>query len=253
MKIVSFNLRCSWDKDDINSFIHRGGMILEKINEEKPDVICFQEGTDKNIAFLRRALPDYDIVFNQRNADYTGEGLATALRRDSVTLLGLSFFWLSNTPDVPGSRFPIQSPCPRVCQSLLVRSHNGSMLRLYNVHLDHVSDSARILGIRCLFERIEKDNATAAFPLFILGDFNARPDGEPIRFCNEYESLPITDLTSGIDGTFHGYGRKGPYKIDYIYVDRKTAAQNHTVTLWKDERDGIFLSDHYPIALDIEL
>ena len=45
MKIVTFNLDCCWDgAEGINSFIHRAGMIYERINAEKPDIIAFQEG-----------------------------------------------------------------------------------------------------------------------------------------------------------------------------------------------------------------
>ena len=253
MKIVTFNLRCAWRGDDINAFPNRGGMILEKLAEEKPDIVCFQEGTERNIAFLRRALPEYDIVFNQRDADYSGEGLATALRRERVTLCRLNFFWLSETPEVPGSRFPEQSNCPRICQSLLVRTAEGKLLRVYNNHLDHASDSARILGIHCLLEHIEQDNKTNDFPFFILGDFNALPDSETIRYCNTCQSVPITDLTAGCGGTYHDFGREEPSKIDYIYADRQMAGRPYTAAVWEDQMNGVYLSDHYPVAVEIDL
>ena len=34
-KIVTFNIRNVWDKEGKNSFIHRVGMIYDKINKEK--------------------------------------------------------------------------------------------------------------------------------------------------------------------------------------------------------------------------
>ena len=39
LKIVSYNLRSVWDGDGANAFPNRAGGILEKIREEKPDVI----------------------------------------------------------------------------------------------------------------------------------------------------------------------------------------------------------------------
>ena len=112
MKFVTFNIRCSWDKDGINSFLHRAGGILQKIRTEAPDVVCFQEVTDPIAAFLRQNLTGYYLLFNQRNADYRGEGLALAVKTDTIEVLGLEFFWLSPTPHTPGSRFEEQSRCP---------------------------------------------------------------------------------------------------------------------------------------------
>ena len=44
MKVLSFNIRCPWrDRDGINDFIHRAGLIYDKIETEQPEVIAFQE------------------------------------------------------------------------------------------------------------------------------------------------------------------------------------------------------------------
>ena len=257
LKIVSYNLSSVWDGDGINAFPLRAGGILEKIREEKPDVICFQEGIELSIAFLRRHLkPDYDIIYNQRDADFGGEGLAVAVRTETVTLLGVDLFWLSETPYQPGSRYAIQSNCPRICQCLLFKTNDTKKLfRIYNNHLDHVSDSARILGIKQVMERVAQDSTMyGGTPVFILGDLNAEPGSETIEYCNNYEPFPVKDLTADIGGTFHDFGRlETPVKIDFIYTDVKTAEKPHRVAKWTEERCGVYLSDHYPVALEIEL
>jgi len=256
LKIVSFNLRCVWDGDGVNCFPNRAAGILLKIWAEKPDVIGFQEGTEENVAFLRENLKGYDIIYNQRNADFGGEGLAVAVRTETVTLLGVDFFWLSETPDVPGSRYAIQSECPRICQCLLFKKNDTKQLfRVYNNHLDHISDSARILGIKQVMERVAQDSTKfGTVPGFILGDFNAEPGSETIEYCDNYKPYPIKDLTAGMEGTFHDFGRlEQPVKIDFIYTDAKTAEKPYTVTRWMDERCGVYLSDHYPVCLEIEV
>lgn len=257
LKIVSYNLRSVWNGDGANAFPNRAGGILEKIREEKPDVICFQEGIELSIAFLRRHLkPDYDIIYNQRDADFGGEGLAVAVRTETVTLLGVDFFWLSETPYEPGSRYAIQSNCPRICQCLLFKKNDTKQLfRVYNNHLDHISDSARILGIKQVMERVAQDSTKfGTVPGFILGDFNAEPGSETIEYCDNYKPYPIKDLTAGMEGTFHDFGRlEQPVKIDFIYTDAKTAEKPYTVTRWMDERCGVYLSDHYPVCLEIEV
>lgn len=93
MKIVTFNLRCPWeDPDGINGFINRVGRIVNKIRTEMPDVICFQEATEKNRDFLEDALADYFFICNQRNSNFDGEGLMTAINKKTVSILGLDFF-----------------------------------------------------------------------------------------------------------------------------------------------------------------
>ena len=253
MKIVTFNVRCAWSGDGINSFPHRAGGIVSRIGAERPDVICFQECTDKIFGLLQSALPDYTIVFNQRDADRRGEGLATALRRDSASLLGLESFWLSPTPNLPGSRYEEQSSCPRICQCVTAR-FGDSLFRVYNIHLDHKSDLARRLGMEATLRRVREDLDRDPLPFFILGDFNARPDSAPIELCKSNPYAELTELTADVVGTFHGFGQlEEPIKIDYIFADPDTAAKAVEVTPWLDEKDGIYLSDHYPIAAETEL
>lgn len=47
--MVSYNLRCMYRCDGINPFVHCASLILDTFAGKKPDVICFQEATKKNI------------------------------------------------------------------------------------------------------------------------------------------------------------------------------------------------------------
>lgn len=254
MKIVTFNLRSVWIGDGINGFIHRAGMILDKIDTERPDVICFQEAIEKHADFLTRHLPEYQLVYNGRTVNRRGEGLITAVRKDSVEVLGQDCFWLSPTPDVPGSRYEQQSDCPRVCQAMLLRMKGeDEPFYVYNNHLDHRGDQARIMGIRQVMERVKKDQERAKLPVFIMGDLNATPESETVQYLYNYADFPVIELTDKFELTFHNYGNKQPpYRIDYIFADEKTAKKPYQIGLWDDELDGIYLSDHYPICLEME-
>lgn len=255
MKIVTFNLRCVLEGDGINSFWHRSGSIINKINAENPDIICFQEGKDQSISFLMKNLADYQIFFNQRDDDYSGEGLATAIKKEALLLEKLDFFWLSDTPNVPGSRYPEQSKYPRICQCLLVkRITDNKLFRLYNIHLDHISEQAKILGMKAVMKRVTADYQENDLPFFIFGDFNATPDSDTIAFCNSYSAPEMKDLTECIVTSYHGFGtRETPYKIDYIYADKNTASGKYNTSMWEDSSDGIYLSDHYPICVEIDV
>jgi len=257
IKIVTFNLRTYFSEDGINNFIHRGAAILNKIKAELPHIICFQEAVAETAEFLTENLPEYQIILNRRNPDLTGEGLATAVLKSDFYILSNDFFWLSNTPRVPGSRFSEQSKCPRVTQCIIIQNKlNAELFRIYNVHLDHRSESAKILGIKCLMEYAIKQNEILPAPLFLLGDFNSLPGSETIKYCNNYKDIEICDLTAGIPFTFHGFGRLLPddgKKIDYIYTNKEVSCKNYSSAIWSDEADGIYLSDHYPVCVTIEL
>lgn len=253
MKIVTFNLRCIYDNRSIdgdNVFVERKSLIAEKIHAKAPDVIGFQEATPRSVADLRALLPEYTVLFNPRTADFNGEGLALALKKDSVDVFTLDCFWLSETPHVPASRYQHQSDCPRVCQAALCRSKNG-IFRVYNVHLDHIDDEARRLGIAQVLAYMDKEEQKLSAPAFLLGDFNAYPDSGTIALCNEFAAFPLQELTENVGGTFHDFGRREAVKIDYIYSDADTAQKPYTAELWTDTRDGVFLSDHYPVEVTI--
>lgn len=253
LKVVTFNLRCVWKGDGINGGIHRAAMIYDKILEELPDVILFQETIDKHLDFLTRVLPEYEFYGHFRNSDYTGEGLYTAVRKETMQVIGYDSCWLSPTPYVPGSRFEDQSGCPRTCITLKLREKaTNKIFKAANVHLDHISDAARIEGIQLALARAYEDKKIDDVPYLIGGDFNATPDSETIQYCNNYDKFKIYDVTNKITGSFHDFGRRSDFKIDYIYTTEEIKNAVNSVTRWEDCDEGIYLSDHYPVCLEFD-
>lgn len=249
MKIVTYNLRCVYRGDGVNSFVHRAGMILDTIEEKAPDIICFQEATVKNIGFLRKYLaPKYTVLFTQREEDLTGEGLAVAYRQDSCALYGLEVFWLSPTPSLIASKFPGQSQHSRICQRLLFKDEaTGNTFLLYNLHLEEISEDVRVQQMELVLNR----SASETVPTLLLGDLNTTPGGKVIPFC---KASGLVDLTSDIPFSFHRFGQEGVrIKLDYVLADAATATKVSNVEAWEDCLSGIFLSDHYPIAFTLEL
>ncbi len=254
MKIVSFNIRCPWietQKSAENSFIHRAGMIYDKLRSERPEIIAFQEVTEKIFDFLKNSLSDiYDFYMFFRSENYDGEGLLLATLKGSVIVDGLERFWLSPTPSVPGSRFEEQSPCPRIAVIAECREiSSGRVIRVCNLHLDHISDEARVLGMQVVLDKLGELNATKSLPAVILGDFNARPDSWPIALCHA-SSLGFAETTESIPVTFHDYGNI-ERKIDYIFATKDIADRVTETGAWQDEHAGIYLSDHYPIFVEV--
>ena len=61
MKFVTFNIRCQPYLDGINAFIHRAGMIYDKIQKETPDTLLSFYGGDYRT---------YRGMFTARKRDY---------------------------------------------------------------------------------------------------------------------------------------------------------------------------------------
>lgn len=254
LKFVTFNIRCIWNYeiDGANSFVHRAGLVYEKILKENPDVIMFQEMRDEHLRLMKRMLPEYSFFGHFRDADYTGEGVYTAIRDERIQLLGMESYWLSPTPTVPGSRFEDQSECARTCLSLKLRdTETNKIFRVLNTHLDHISDAARIEGIQLILEKACEDMKKEEIPMILGGDFNALPDSETINYCNNYENVKIYDVTDKISATFHNWGERA-VKIDYIYVTESIKNGVKTVYIWDDTANGIYLSDHYPVCMELD-
>lgn len=252
MKIVTFNIRCALSGDGINSFYHRAGSILAKIDQEKPDVIGFQEVRPEIFDFLRKYLTDYTLVGCGRGADYEGEHNPVAFLKDKYELIGLETEWLSPTPYIPGSRYEEQSDCPRIVTRVTLRSFGSAKpFDVYNTHLDHVSDNARVLGAQAVCGIMSARREKWNLPMMLMGDMNAYPGSGPIRTFLSDERLRLTEHTVGVGATWHGYGRVNNERIDYIMSNG--FVQKGGVELWTDETDGIYLSDHYPLAIELDM
>ncbi len=245
-KIVSFNLRYDTPNDGAQQFCHRLPFILDTIRAEAPDIIGFQECLQHMREALRDNLNDYYIVGGGRDADRFGESSVIAFRKNRFNLNECDTFWLSPTIYTPGSRYPEdQSPCPRVCTMVsLTDTGDGKSFLVYNLHTDHEGVKARIHSSELVLKRLKEDGERLGLPFLFTGDFNATPDAEEIQ---KLTKEGLRDLAAELGGTFHDYGRREEsLKIDYIFASAGISAES--VCLWDQTRDGLYLSDHYPVA-----
>ena len=249
MITLTFNVRCEWDDyDGINSFIHRGTMIYEKIKKEKPDIIAFQEVTPEILQYFKTICPEYNFFGTFRDENFCEEGLFIAVRKDKFGLIFLDTFWLSNTPYVPASRFDCQSIYPRVAVVCEIRElHSNNQYRIVNIHLDHISDEAKILGLKCALKKIQEYESIKPMSTVLLGDFNSDKNSSTIEYCSSNPYINLFDITAEIKCTFHNFGKTNTYKIDYIFVSEDIKQHIDSVKIWDDSANGIYLSDHFPI------
>lgn len=245
--VMTFNLRVTADCDGVNRFPNRAGKIAAFLRAEMPDLIGFQEVNDEMRAFLRPILGDaYTLVGCGRSADYHGESTVLAYRRDRFECVASENFWLSDTPDVPGSRFVgDQSECPRITTWVKLKHDEIETPFVFcNTHLDHKGRDAREKGARLLAARL----AALGGKFILTGDFNALPDESTIGVLT---AMPgVTDATASLGATYHGYGTAGA-KIDYIFTNGEAVCAS--VAGDGPDARGIWLSDHYPVRATVKL
>jgi len=252
MRLLTFNIRTEATCDGVNRFHFRKGLIMDKLEAELPDIIGFQEVKPAMHSYMLQHLMriGYFAAGCGRDADYGGEHNPIAYRMDKYEMLALDVTWLSETPLVPGSRYEKQSGCPRLVTHMMLRALDSDKpFHVYNTHLDHQFDEARESGAARLMEKIKADTALYPFPVVLCGDFNAFPDSKAISIVKT-DGFGLTENTEGIGTTYHGWGKVNEPQIDYIFS--KGFTQVGETKLWKDELNGIYLSDHYPVEVTLE-
>lgn len=256
MKVVTFNIRCDYNQDGDNNFQNRKDLILKKLNKENADIICFQEVLPHVASWMKENLKDYYILGCGREKDLQGEQNTVAIKKEKFQLISMNTFWLSLTPEIPGSRYDNQSMCPRSVTELFLQDlETKKLYYLLNTHLDHIGSEARLLGMEQILKHMkqaaeQKEQAGyGKIEMILTGDFNGYPDSPEIQLM--VNSNFLRDLSNGMDGTFHDFGRMfPPEKIDYIAVSSGLDCSKRE--LWMDCENGIFLSDHYPVSVVLE-
>lgn len=252
INVMTFNIRCDVPIDGKNSFFGRRRLVKKMLLSEKPDIIGFQEVLPHVKKWLTKKLRDYEFIGIGRNSDFSGEAVPIAYKKDKFELLSYRQLWLSDTPSVPGSRFENsdQSKYPRICViATFFHKPDGKVFTFANTHLDHTGKMAKTNGAKLIVSELSKDS----LPFILTGDFNARPGDKPVRLI--LEDTSIKDLTESLGesfATFHNYGKvTSNCKIDYIFSNFGGTVSN--LKVHTDEKRGIYLSDHYPVSVDINL
>jgi len=178
-----------------------------------------------------------------------GEFAPIFFDRSQFQLVSTQTFWLSETPDVPGSK-SWATACTRICTSAELRDRDGKELAVLNLHLDHESELAREQGVALVLSRVK------ARPTILMGDFNAKPSDWAIRQIAD-RGLVDTHLRLHPEapnaGTFHNFDPVAHLgdRIDYIFTTGDIRVLSSEIV--RDQRDGRYPSDHFPVGATISL
>lgn len=250
--LATFNIRCPVDKTP-HTWQERKPRCLAVIKKNQFDIFGVQEALRSQLDDL---LGDEFLFIGGGRDDFKNKGEFSAIlyRKDRFELIRGGTFGLSEKPSVPGYK-SWKTACPRIATWGLFRDkRTGKEFIYYNTHLDHVSELARINGIKLLV-RHAKENAKGK-PLIISGDFNAKPTSPTYQtaasLLNDSAKVSLTPHT-GSARTFHGFGRymKHTYPIDFIFVSEDIQVLSHKTDDTKFPEG--FPSDHFPVITKLNL
>ena len=272
MKILCCNIRRNLPEDDEsgNGWDARKELCAEIIRAQRADVICMQECVNAQFMYLRSRLPGFDS-FGLANADVVFNPThAILFARKRYEMLSAGGFWLSETPHVAGTK-SWDSAGARFVNWVHLRDRDSGRpgrrslggvceFRVWNGHLDHISQVARENQARLILQASEV--LPDDLPQLLAGDFNADASNPAIEIVKAGGWLDTYAEAHGPDDpgfTYHAF--LGPRfaeerpnarvkgKIDFIF--RRGPVETLAAEIIRDGRDGRYPSDHYFVSAEV--
>ncbi|MDR0520419.1 MAG: endonuclease/exonuclease/phosphatase family protein [Planctomycetaceae bacterium] len=280
VRILTINVRTAAANDGENGWLHRKKFVTALLAGGNYDFIGTQEtlvhpnkewNQMKDIA---AGLPEYGVLGRSRDkTPDSGETNALFYKKErwQPDTADKGTFWLSGTPEIPGSKTDPKAGCPRIVtfglfHELKEGKPSGRKIYVYNTHYDHRSEEARQRGAKQVMDSIagrkEKD-----VPAAVMGDLNCGENspairymqGEPMTLDGEKITPPcrLTDTFRAVNpdaenvGTYHGFLQPHKDKIDFIFISAPLKTISSQII--RTQREGRYPTDHFPVEAVIAL
>ncbi|WP_037270474.1 endonuclease/exonuclease/phosphatase family protein [Kibdelosporangium aridum] len=250
LHVMSYNLRFASDKKP-NSWEQRRPVMAELLNGELPTILGTQEGMYSQLLDIDRDLPSYyEWIGVGREGGLRDEFAAVFYDSQRLKALESNHFWLSDTPEVVGSK-SWGNTVPRMVTWVRFRDlRTGREFVTVNTHFDNHSEEASIRSAYLVRERLTQ--FAPGLPVLLIGDFN-----DPATRSRSYHVL-VTEggfadswvsarqRLSPLYSTYHGYRgiRPGGSRIDWILTKGATTTYAAINTFASGKQ---IPSDHFPV------
>ncbi len=259
LNVMSFNIRWNNPNDGVNIWDNRKDMAADVFMDYKIDIAGLQEVTKVQLDDLNNRLPDYAYIGVGRNDGKSGgEHCPIYYKKNNLTLLEHGTQWLSETPDVIGSK-GWDAALPRIFTWGKFKNNiNGEIFYFINTHFDHRGKLARLQSSTLLMSKVNEltDGKSA---IIITGDFNYTKDSDgygvmistenKISF-NDTKEITQTPFTGRPNSSTGFREREVSRIIDYIFVSEGIKTKKYDILVIK--KDSVYVSDHYPVFSTIE-
>lgn len=254
IKVITFNIRYDNRHDSLNAWPNRAAIVCEFLKSEKPDMFGLQEALWYQYEAIDSALSGYSsVAVGRDDGKKKGEMNPVFFNNTRFELVRENTFWLSSTPDVPGSK-GWGASLPRIVTWVELKDRvNGKPVYYFNTHFAHDSDSARVMSAGIILNEVKRIAGSNHFA--VTGDFNMSPESKAYSIITEAASpdafLRDTYVLSGTKPEGPSYttnswsDKPGRSRIDYIFVGKGTRVLSHSTIIKKE--GNVFISDHWPV------
>ncbi|KKI92018.1 hypothetical protein WQ54_11925 [Bacillus sp. SA1-12] len=259
VKVMTYNLRYQNTSDPSpHTWSERLPAIKKLVRMERPDIIGTQEVLFQQLQDLEENLPDYEWIGLGREGGNKGEYSAIFFNENRYQPLEYDHFWLSDTPNVIGSKTWGNSIPRMVTWAKFLDKQSNQQFYVVNTHFDHQSVEAREKSAKLILEKTKAFDQN--LPILLTGDFNTSPDSVPHQTLTgdgAFDDLWETADTKVNEdlGTFNGFrdptGGGPDRRIDWILAKGNVRA--HSIEILDYYKNGQFPSDHFPVIADVTL
>ena len=256
LKVMTFNLRFASEVMP-HAWSVRRPVTKACLELTAPDLIGTPEGVMAQLADMRADLPAYAMIGQGREGGEKGEYMAIFYRRTRFELLETHDFWLSETPEVVGSK-SWNSSLPRMVTWARFRDKaSGKSFVFVNTHFDHMSEEARAQSAKLI--RMRLADLKAADPVLLVGDFNAVAKASAAYTTLTGDGFLVDLFRAAPDrkgaelSTFHGYRKASLYGIHIDWILGRGPWKAKAAEVITFEIKGQHPSDHFPVLVKVGL
>jgi endonuclease/exonuclease/phosphatase family metal-dependent hydrolase len=260
LTVMTYNLRYNTANDSLDAWPYRKDKVASEILFHDVDLIGVQEALHGQMTDLEERLPRFRSIGGGRD-DGKEKGEYSAIFYDTtrLQLLQTKMFWLSETPDIPGSK-GWDAAFPRMVTWAKFRDRRTKKIFFaFNTHFDHMGQVARRESAHIVLKKVKE--IAGNVPAVFTGDFNSKPTDEPIVIITDKkEPLHLTDSKElsvtphyGPTGTFNAFKSKerDDQPIDYIFLKGNWKVLKHATL--SQTWEGRFGSDHFAVVSELAL
>lgn len=263
IRVMTFNAHSFKKFGDKNDRFTKE-QILDIIQKEQPDILCFQE-------FFTRKKGDYDFLKLVKEILHTEEYYYKPSIDNGYESMGLAIFSKIPIKNRGNIKFTEKMNWNEAIFVDIQAKNN--IFRVYNVHFQSISfqaedyrylrevtanmstdvKSPRKIGTRLKRAFVKRGSQvqilrehadSCVTPYIIAGDFNDTPISYTVQTISKNLQNSFQKMGSGIGVTYNGEFPN--FQIDYILVSQSFNVKNYLII---NKR----LSDHYPVRTDLEL
>jgi endonuclease/exonuclease/phosphatase family metal-dependent hydrolase len=246
LRVATFNVRNAkaW-KDGANHWFFRREALAQLIEVMAPDVVGLQEVYAVQLRWILERLPGYRHVGVGRvDGISKGEFVPILYNPERLHLEGSRTRWLSDTPDVPGSK-DWGNHFPRiVTMAWFTDKASGRRFGVANLHADEKDEAIRAKSGEAISRWLQEDG-----PWSVVGDWNTVPGRPAIQRMLDAGWVDVLAHLPG-DGpearTNHDYTeQRDGTRIDHIFLGPAWTVREASIV--REKPGGRYPSDHWPV------